>query len=431
VHRFRRLTTGATGATVATGIAIQFAVLVSGITAARLLGPEDRGHLALIWLVTIALTQVGTLGMPVALTFEIARRPELAKSTVRLLRSSVVAQLIGLFAVHLALVFLLFGDEGGSVWTAAIISLAVLPAMVLQLYGLAVLQGREQFRSFNVLRFAPSALYAVCLSAMIVRGSGTLIEVTVVWVAAYVLTGLATWTTMVVALRQQAADHAPHATVRGIAAFGLRGMLGSFSPTETLRADQALVGIALSPRALGLYTTALAFSNLPRFIAQSIGLVAYPRAAAVTDRQRALALVWRLVLFTAVVTAVIVALIEVAVPWLIEVLFGPEFLPATDATRILLFGTFFVSVRRVIGDGLRGVGYPEIGTYAEVSSWVVLLPALIAVASADSIEAVAAAVAGSYVVSFSVILVLAARVQRRVSADHLGPAADDERRAVR
>ena len=66
--------------------------------------------------------------------------------------------------------------------------------------------------------------------------------------------------------------------------FGLRSLFGSSSPFETFRLDQLLVGLVLTPVALGYYVVALAFTNLTRFLGQSIGMVTYPRIAAATDR---------------------------------------------------------------------------------------------------------------------------------------------------
>ncbi len=66
--------------------------------------------------------------------------------------------------------------------------------------------------------------------------------------------------------------------------FGVRGMLGASSPIEYYRLDQAVVGLFLAPVALGIYTVALAFTNLPRFVSTSVGMVAYPHVAAEQDR---------------------------------------------------------------------------------------------------------------------------------------------------
>ncbi len=62
-------------------------------------------------------------------------------------------------------------------------------------------------------------------------------------------------------------------------AFGAKGLLGANSPIEYYRVDQAVVGLFLTPVALGLYSVALAFTNLPRSIANSLGVVAYPHVA--------------------------------------------------------------------------------------------------------------------------------------------------------
>lgn len=414
MQRLRQLATGATATTIATGLATQVAVLISGIAAARLLGPENRGHLALIWLITIALTQVGTLGVPVALTYALAQAPQAVRAYARSLRATILLQAIGLALVQALLLMVLFGDEPSEIALPAAASLLVLPAMVFQFYGLAVLQGRSRFRPFNILRLAPSALYAGGVLVLLVGGGASLLAVTAAWIAGYVLSAAATGYAVWSEIRDEGANDPAKESVGDLTAFGLKGMLGSFSPTETLRADQAIVGVVLSPTALGLYTTALAFTNLPRLIAQSVGLVVYPRAAASKDPLAALRLVWRFVALATAVTLVIVVILEAATPWLIELLFGAEFLPAVDATRILLIGTVFLAARRVLGDGIRGLGHPEASTYAELVSWVLLLPALLVLAATDSLEAVSAAVAASYLVSLVTLAVLSRRVRSRL-----------------
>ncbi len=62
--------------------------------------------------------------------------------------------------------------------------------------------------------------------------------------------------------------------------YGVSAVLGSSSPAEILRLDQAIIALALSRYTLGLYVVAVAFTNLPRFISQSVGIVAFPRVAA-------------------------------------------------------------------------------------------------------------------------------------------------------
>src|SRR5829696_5675317 len=61
--------------TVIGGFAVQLFLLVSGVVVARLLGVENRGHLALYWVIALIVTFLGTTGLPSSVTYWIARRP--------------------------------------------------------------------------------------------------------------------------------------------------------------------------------------------------------------------------------------------------------------------------------------------------------------------------------------------------------------------
>ena len=58
---------------VLTGLVGQAFLIVSGVLAARILGVEDRGYLALLVLFPAVLAQIGSLGLPLAATFELSR----------------------------------------------------------------------------------------------------------------------------------------------------------------------------------------------------------------------------------------------------------------------------------------------------------------------------------------------------------------------
>ncbi|MET0817138.1 MAG: hypothetical protein ABWZ67_06260, partial [Solirubrobacteraceae bacterium] len=103
-------------------------------------------------------------------------------------------------------------------------------------------------------------------------------------------------------------------------------------------------------------------------------------------------------------TPVILAL-ELTVGRLLPFLFGSAFEEAIPMSRILLVGALFLSLRRVLTDGARGLGRPTIGTIAEVASWVVLLPAVVVAAAAGDATDMAMAVTASAFVSLVVIVV--------------------------
>jgi O-antigen/teichoic acid export membrane protein len=353
----------------------QLVLMVSGVLVARSLGPEDRGYLALVVLVPTILTAVANLGLPLATTYYVARDRSRAAPIARSVLRDAVGQAVVIIAAQLVILWIVFADEPERVKVAGLISLAALPGILAQQYGLALLQGLQRFAAFNTLRTTPAAMYALGVLMVFVLGIDHLVEIAAVWVAAQASVGVVT---LGFALRRLPAD-APQSSAVSRAQlmkFGLKSFIGYVSPVETFRLDQAVIALFLTPAALGLYVVSLTLTNLPRFVAQSIGMVAYPKVASISDPQAARRRMWRYVVVGALITALVIAPLEVMAGLLVRFFFGDEFGGAESITRILLLGTFFVGLRRVLADGARGAGYPGLGTIAEVASWMSFLPAL-------------------------------------------------------
>jgi O-antigen/teichoic acid export membrane protein len=391
---------------VGTGLASQAALLVTGIIAARALGVEDRGHFAFIFLISQIVAVLGTLGTPLALTYFVAYDPRRASRLTWRLRRLALAEIVGTMAVHAALLVVLFGSSSSDIKIAAAISLLTSGSQVAQTYGLALLQGQRRFRAFNVLRLLGPGGYAIAAGVSWVLGGRDLVDLTIAYSAAYVFAFLAT--VVVAALSIVPVDRSIREgdpDMREMAWFGARGLLGAASPLETFKVDQSLVGFFLAPAALGLYVTAIAFTNLPKFLAQSIGMVAYPYIAHEHNARARRRTMWRFVALSTLVCAAIVGVLEVSVGSLIPLLFGSAFSAAIPVARILLVAGFLISVRRILADGARGIGRPGVSSIAELVSWVVLVPALL-VCVHFGLEAVAWGLTGSAAVSVGVLLVL-------------------------
>jgi O-antigen/teichoic acid export membrane protein len=157
--------------------------------------------------------------------------------------------------------------------------------------------------------------------------------------------------------------------------FGVRSLVGSLSPLGAMNADQIVIGIMLSPAALGLYVVASSVCNLPRFVAQSLGLVAYPHVAGLTGRSQARALV-RLAVTTSIVTGLTVVALELTVGIIIPLFFGERYTESVPVARVLLLSAFLFGISRVLSDSLQGAGRPLDGTIAEAVAWVTLALAL-------------------------------------------------------
>jgi len=381
-------------------------VVVSGVVAARMLGPENRGYLALLILIPTALSQLGSLGLPLAVTYEFSRDERLGRGALRNLGRMATAMVLTLVVAHAAILVALLAGREPDVRTAAAITLLIIPVESAQLYGLAILQGRRNFRAFNVLRLLPAVTFSALAVVGFLLEAGSLPQFALWFTGSFVVVAALTLTT---ALRRSPPRDVPEAPQAGkMLRFGLRGVFGAVSPLETLRLDQLIVGLFLSPAALGLYVVGVSFTNLPRFVAQSIGVVAYPHVAAERDSAHAQRSMWRFLLLSLLVCTAIVIPLEFLAGWIVPTFFGTAFAPAVGIMQILLVSSLFLGARRVLTDTSRGIGQPGLGTAAEIVSWLSLVPAIALLAPRLGAEGVALAFTASAAISFVVLIGLVA-----------------------
>jgi O-antigen/teichoic acid export membrane protein len=379
-------------------------LVLSGVLVARALGPEDRGYMALVLLVPSVIALVGSLGLPLALTYFVARSPASARSIgTKLIVPAVLQTAIGVVLTLVALVTVLSG-EPARVTSAGLVATALVPALLAQTYGLSMLQGQQRFLAFNALRVAPAFLYSIAVLGAFLTGFHSLFQLTLVTSAANLLAAGLIVAVLLRGLGRRDVAPAEVPSISEMTRFGLKGLVGSVSPVENFRLDQAVVALFLSPVSLGYYVVAQAFINLPRFVAQSVGLIAYPSVAAHRDRRAAARSLWRHFALGTALALGAVTILEITVPTLVSVFFGAAFSEVVPIARILLVGALFVSARRVLADGVRGAGYPSLGSIAEATSWIVMVPAMLVLAPSLGPEGVALAVTLGWAASLGILL---------------------------
>jgi O-antigen/teichoic acid export membrane protein len=421
--KLRRLARGSRGpvaGSLVAGFYGQAALVVTGVLTARALGPTDRGYHALLLLVPTILLTLGTIGLPLATTVAIAREPANATLVRRAIRLPALVQLVVLTVVQVAVLWVLVDSDPSRVQTAALVTLPFLAGALGDVYGKALLQGEGRYATFNVFRCGPVTLYLVGVVTLVAIGQADLVTITAVAVGGGALAGLVTlW----VALRARPREPQAEAGVsRGqLFRFGLRGYLGAASPVDAFRVDQAVIGVFLPPRALGLYVVALAFTNLPSLISRSIGMIALPQVAS-RGRAESTDEVWRFLLASSALIGLVVVALELTAGVLVPLVFGSDFEDAVAITRILLLGSLFYGARRVLSDSVSGSGRPGLGSIAELASWIVLVILLPIVVPLWGVEGVASAMAIASAVSLLFLVVV---FRRSISGEKArrGPAA--------
>ena len=402
---------GPSALTLATTVVSQGLLVVSGIIVARALGVEGRGTLALLWLVPLSIVLLGGIGIPQAATYYVAREKQNPAAVVAMsvrLTVAIAAVLLVVYGIGLFLI----GDVGGSIsQTDALLSIClIIPFLGLNL-GIAVLLGMKSYPAFNLSRFIAPFLYAFSTAILLATGDATLTAVLAASLASFAAGAIIAW---VLVLRQVRPARGPADTdSREIAAFGLRGVIGSTSTITDVRADQLLVGALMDTRALGIYVTAIAFSNLPRFVAQSIGSVAFPRIASAESEADRWAAAIRSARIGILAIAVFTAALLLALPVLVPLLFGDDFSAAIGVGRILLVGAFFLSTHRLLTELARGLGHPGYGSITEVVNGLVFLVGVLVFATPASEDGIALAVLAGGIASTVLLSLLLIRLKRQ------------------
>lgn len=358
------------------GSVSQGGLLISGVLSSRILGPEDRGYLALLILVPVLLCHLGSLGLPLAATFFVGRTPARSGAIARSLIKPGLVQVLVVGAVQVVIFRQFTEGRPAEVQVAAAFCILLLPSWLATEYGFALLKGQQRFGALNLVRCWASLLQACILLGLIVFGIAGLPQVAASWL---IVSCLETVVTLVVVVRglERTAAVASDPSVPQMMRFGLKALVGAISPIETLRLDQIMVGWLLSPVAVGIYVTAGTVTSLPRFIAQSIGVIAYPHVAAQGERGSAWRLTWRFFWVTLAISLAAAGLLAAAAGILIPFFFGEDFAEAVPVARILLLAAALASGRRVLADGARGLGFPALNTVVEIASWGLLIVAMI------------------------------------------------------
>ena len=407
------------GTLAAAGVA-QVLSVVSGVLVARSLGPQDRGYLALLVVVSGICGLLGSLGLPTAATYHIAQAPRSARRIAASLLVPGIAQAITAVGLQIVVLVAITDSEPHRAKLAALISLIIVPGILALYYGLAILQGQRRFKAFNILRILPTSAYVVGVFLVFVVHAADLVRVMTIWAIANFVGGFLALAVAAHGLRAASSTDESAAAAdpsrKDLTKFGLKSLAGSLSPVDSFRLDQAVVGLFLAPVSLGYYVAAQAFTGLPRVIAASVGLVAYPQVAAEQDPKAARRAMWRYFALGAVLTSLAAGVLLLETGRLVRLFFGSEFAAAIPISQLLLVASIFMGARRVLTDGVNGLGLPGAGTIAEISSWVLLIPAIAFLLPRNGVEGVALALVIAWAASLGILLALVALADTRLAA---------------
>jgi O-antigen/teichoic acid export membrane protein len=395
---------GALFINLAGGVTLQLLLLVSGVVLARALGPDDRGNMALLTVVSAIAWQLGGLGIPFALTYVAARAPGAARRSFDSLGRAIAVQAVGAAVAAAILLAVLTADRPTTVKIGAAMTALAIVAMVYQRCGYGILQGLKRFLSFNVLRVASNALFSPVAAILWLTGDKDFLPYAVAWALSN-----AALTPVVMWKARRAADEVADSKVEvpsrhTLLVFGRKSLFGGDPPVENYRLDQATVAFFLSASSLGYYVSALAFTNLPRFIALSFATVATPVIAGQPTHKQAVRKMWSFWWLAMPFYLSVIAVLFLLAPWLVTFFFGHEFARSGGLCRLLLISTALFCARRVLADSARGAGYPGIGSIAELTALIAVFPLFAVAVPTWGLDGVAYALIVSSIIALTILV---------------------------
>ena len=371
MERGKRPPTSANAArqTLVANVALAGLSFITGVTAARLLGPVGRGNLAAIQLWPSVLAVLAMLGMSDSLAYFSAKEPD--RANVYLASSIQVALLSSIAFIGLGFVLLpqVLHHYPHTVVREARWYLILIPLYALVLLPSHALRGTSQFAWWNVLRVAPSVLWACVLAIGAITAHGTPGALSAGNLLALSLLGIPV--AAIIFHSIPGPYRSRRTESKSLIRYGLPAA-GAFLPQLlNLRLDQLVMATVLPSRDLGLYVVAVAWSSAVNPIPYAIGMVLLPKVAGAPSRQARTEILRRTVRVGAWSTFLTVVAVASVTSFAFRLLFSPSFRAAIPAALILVGAGGLFAFNFILGEGVRGLARPAISLYAELGGLAV------------------------------------------------------------
>lgn len=361
--------------TFATNVLLAGLGFVTGVLAARLLGPEGRGELAAIQMWPSFIASIAMLGLPEALVYFSARDPDRAGQYLGSAMSLAFLSSIPFMAAGFVFMPLLLSAQPDSIVKAARWYLILVPLFTLVGLPYHPLRGKQDFIRWNALRLLPNLGWLVVLCFAFIH---KLAEPGFLAGAYLVMLGILFIPVMIVVLRRIPGPYQPQCVLwRPMAAFGLPSVASSLPQMLNHRLDQMVIAAFLPSHSLGLYVIAVAWGNTISPLLSAIGIVAFPKIAGeqkISRQIEILAQTTRLAVFFSLLFG---GLLSIITPWVLPLVFGDKFQQAVPVALIMVIAGVFWGLNLVLEDGLRGLGQPNLILFAEVSGVIISIIGLI------------------------------------------------------
>lgn len=357
-------------ATFATQLAVAALSFISVLVVARALGPAGRGDIALLTTIALLTSGLALLGVDEANVNLAGREPAARRALAT--NSLLFTVLLGGSASLLLVVLMAFapGIFGETDPALRWLAVATVPPLILKVYLKFLIGADYGFGVTNLAWLLPPALGVVVNLALAAAGELSVATAFVTWAIAHALaTLLLCWH---VARRGAGFGQPSLKIARRTLGFGLRSHPGRVLMAGNYRADQWFVGTLAGSRELGLYSIAVAWSEILFYLPTALTIVQRPylvRAAQDAAARRTARVFRSGVAITAVSTLAMFAL----APVLVVGPFGKAFSGAIDDLRVLTLGASGILMMKLFSNALTAQRLPGRSSVAAAAAFAATL----------------------------------------------------------
>lgn len=384
--------------------------VVSGILAARLLGPEGRGELAAIQNWGFLLATVGFLGIPTAVAYHAGRHPEGSGRVFTTGALFLAGLSVPLMALGYVVMPYLLASQSESTVAAARVFLVFVFIQAVGGLPFWVLQGRRSFRAWNAMRVQFPVLWALLLIAFFflsVRSSQAMAWGYLGLTAFHGLTWIGALVLLVRGPYRPDFSRLPQ-----LVKYGLPSLMGNLPQQMNFRLGQLILAALMPAQTLGLYVVAYAWGTLVVPLLGSVGQVVFPLLAGMRDPQAQRRRVQATCRLSLAAAALMAGGLLLVTPLAFPFVYGRDFAQAVPAALILVVAGGLFGVNRVIGDTLRGIGAPQSPMIGEIVGLVLMLVLFLLLVREYGLMGVAVATLLGYLGTAVTLLALTARHTR-------------------
>lgn len=343
-----------------TNVIIMVFTTITSIITSRMFGVEGKGAFSAILFWPTFLIGLVSWGLPTSIIYNLKR--EAAEKSAEYLRLSFMVQIpISFILGAIAWIYMpsWMADYPPEVITIARwFTVTSIPVLILINLLSALSQSRDRFQVYNGIRLYNPVLKVIVMISLWLLGAMSIgmasfvsiaSSVIVVAWAAYTLRDSLKFKWFTKAIDRKAA--------KNLFGYGSRVFGVELLGTLYTQFDKIIILALLTPRDFGLYSVVFALSRIYNAVQNAISSVVFPKVTGLPQEQviRTVGRAFRLSLI--IMTIIVVPTMFVG-NWLMGVLFGNEFLEASQAFYILAFECIIGGGSWILASAFNALGRP-------------------------------------------------------------------------